>query len=149
MNMEIRYKKLSNYDLDQLMALKKLFEQIFTGKDASIPDPVHLQQLLYNKSIIFYVALSGQEVIGGLTTYILPSIYSVTPEAYIYDLAVRRQYQRKGIGRKLLNSLKEYCLTLGIKDLFVQANSEDQPAIGFYKAMGGIAASVVQFSYKI
>jgi len=147
--MEIRYKKLSTYDLDQLMALKKMFELVFTGKEASIPDPVHLQQLLSNKNMIFYVALSGQEVIGGITTYILPSIYTVTPEAYIYDLAIRKQYQRKGIGSKLLNSLKEYCLTLGIKELFVQVNSEDQPAIGFYKALGGTAANVVQFTYKI
>jgi aminoglycoside 3-N-acetyltransferase I len=95
------------------------------------------------------VAFSGQEVIAGLTAHILPYVHRMNSEVYIYDLAVRSHYQRKGIGRKLLNSLKEYCLTLGIHDLFVQANSEDQPTIDFYASTGGKQTNVVQFSYKL
>jgi len=147
--MEIHYKKLYSQDLDQLLALIKLYEQVFKMQDTVVPDPVYLQQLLSNKNIIFYVALSGQEVVGGLTAHILPSIYSATSETYIYDMAVRSQYQLKGIGGKLLGSMKEYCVTQGIKLVFVQAESEDQPAIRFYQATGGKPTNVVQFSYKL
>ncbi len=118
-------------------------------KDFTLPNAEYLQSLLEKETVIFYVAIIDNKVVGGLTAHILPSTYFPSSEVYIYDLAVRTAFQRKGIGRQLIGVLKEYCASLRLKEVFVQADLEDQHAIEFYQATGGIAESVVHFSYAL
>ncbi len=74
--------------------------------------------------------------------------YSNSSEIFLYDLAVKPEYQRMGIGKGLLQSLKEYCLKNGIKEFFVMAHEEDEHAIEFYRATGGRGERVVNFLYE-
>ena len=147
--MKIEYKKLEIGDLDRLTELIKVYEKVFEMEDFILPDAEYLQSLLEKETVIFYVAMIDNEVVGGLTAHVLPSTYFPSSEVYIYDLAVETEFQRKGIGRQLINSLKEYCANLRLKEVFVQADLEDQHAIDFYQATGGIAESVVHFSYEL
>ena len=103
--------------------------------------------MLEKETVIFYAALIDKKVVGGLTAHILPSTYFPSSEIYIYDLAVLTEFQRKGIGRQLISSLKEYCANLRFKEVFVQADLEDQHALDFYQATGSIVENVVHFSY--
>ena len=68
---------------------------------------------------------------------------------YLYDLAVDKNYQRRGIGSKLVGELMDYCRSKGIKDLFVQADVEDQHAVEFYNKIGGEGSETVQFSFHL
>jgi ribosomal protein S18 acetylase RimI-like enzyme len=147
--MEIEYKKLEIEDLSCLTELIKLYEEVFEMEDFTLPAAQYLQSLLEKETVIFYAAIINNKVVGGLTAHILPSTYFPSSEVYIYDLAVETEFQRKGIGRQLINSLKEYCASLRLKEVFVQADLEDQHALDFYQATGGIAESVVHFSYKL
>jgi ribosomal protein S18 acetylase RimI-like enzyme len=147
--MIIEYKKLESGDLDRLSELIKLYEEVFEMEDFTLPAAQYLQSLLERETVIFYVAMIDNNVVGGLTAHVLPSTYFPSSEVYIYDLAVETEFQRKGIGRQLINSLKEYCASLGLKEVFVQADLEDRHAIDFYRATGGIAESVVHFSYEL
>lgn len=147
--MKIEYKKLEAGDLGYLTQLIKVYEEVFEMEDFTLPAAQYLQSLLEQETIIFYAAIIDKKVVGGLTAYILPSTYYPSSEVYIYDLDVKTEFQRKGIGRQLINSLKEYCARLGLKEVFVQADLEDRHAIDFYQATGGIAESVVHFSYKL
>ncbi len=147
--MEIEYKKLEIEDLSCLTELIKLYEEVFEMEDFTLPDAQYLQSLLEKETVIFYAAIIDKKVVGGLTAHILPSTYFPSSEVYIYDLAVETEFQRKGIGRQLINSLKEYCASLRLKEVFVQADLEDRHAIDFYQATGGIAESVVHFSYEL
>ena len=90
-----------------------------------------------------------KKVVGGLTAHVLPLTYFPSSEVYVYDLAVETEFQRKGIGRQLINSLKEYRAGLHFKEVFVQADLEDGHALEFYRATGGMAESVVHFSYAL
>lgn len=147
--METEYKKLEIGDLGYLTELIKLYEEVFEMEDFTLPDAQYLQSLLEKEAVIFYVAIIDNKVVGGLTAHILPSTYFPSSEVYIYDLAVQTEFQRRGIGRQLINSLKEYCSSLRLKEVFVQADLEDQHALDFYQATGGIAESVVHFSYEL
>jgi ribosomal protein S18 acetylase RimI-like enzyme len=147
--MKIEYKKLETGDLDRLIELIKVYEEVFEMKDFTLPDDRYLQNLLEKESVIFYAATIDKKVVGGLTAHILPSTYFPSSEVYIYDLAVLTEFQRKGIGRQLINSLKEYCAGLRLKEVFVQADLEDRHALDFYRATGGVAESVVHFSYEL
>jgi ribosomal protein S18 acetylase RimI-like enzyme len=147
--MKIEYKKLETGDLDGLTQLIKVYEEVFEMEDFALPATQYLQSLLEKETVIFYVAMIDKKVVGGLTAHVLPSTYFPSSEVYIYDLAVESEFQRKGIGRQLINSLKEYCASLRLKEIFVQADLEDRHAIDFYQATGGIAESVVHFSYEL
>ena len=147
--MKIEYNRLETGDLKRLTELIRVYEDVFEMENFILPDARYLQSLLEKETVIFYAALIDEKVVGGLTAHVLPSTYFPSSEVYIYDLAVLTEFQRKGIGRRLIESLKEYCANLGMKEVFVQADLVDQHALDFYQATGGIAESVVHFSYAL
>ena len=71
-----------------------------------------------------FCAYKGQKVIG---------VLSMRNESHISLLFVRREFQRKGIGVKLLEQCKEYCKSKGIETVTVNAIATGVP---FYAANG-------------
>jgi aminoglycoside 3-N-acetyltransferase I len=69
-------------------------------------------------------------------------------EIFIYDIAVRSEHQRMGIGRRLMEELRAQAAGMGIRDLFVPADNEDVHALDFYRALGGEAAPVTIFTFS-
>jgi ribosomal protein S18 acetylase RimI-like enzyme len=114
-----------------------------------MPSEKYLQQLLGKEDFFVFVALLHEEVVGGLTAYTLAQYYSERPLVYIYDLAVKSQYQRQGIGKMLMAGITNYCKEIGVEEVFVQADQVDQHAIEFYHTTGGIAEQVVHFNYPL
>lgn len=145
----ITYKKLSHADVSTLTELVKTYVDVFETENFSMPSKEYLQTLLDNDNIIFCVALSNNVLIGGLTAYLLPSVYYPSNQIYIYDLAVKQTMQRQGIGKAIITFLKNYCIELGYKEIYVQADLEDQHAIDFYNATGGHPEKVIHFSYDL
>ena len=148
-NNSVRYKKLGSADIATLTELINIYVEVFETENFLMPGREYLQNPLDNGNIIFCVALLGNTSIGGLTAYILPSVYSQSSEVYIYDLAVEQNMQRQGIGKNLISFLKKYCRELGHQEIYVQANIEDQQAIDFYKTTGGHFENVIHFSYDL
>lgn len=143
--------------MERLQKLVGLYENVFEMRNFTMPGDEHLQSLLDDARIIFFVAAREEErddggdgeIVGGLTAHVLPSTYFPAAEVYVYDLAVKTEFQRKGIGRQLMSALAEHCAASGAKEIFVQADLADQHALDFYRATGGRAASVVHFSYSL
>jgi aminoglycoside 3-N-acetyltransferase I len=97
-----------------------------------------------------FVALKENEVVGGLTIYTLHQYYSEKPLAYIYDLAVKVELQRRGIGRKLIDAVRAECKTQGYEEVFVQADEADDYALDFYRLTGATAEEHVRhFCYTL
>src|SRR5436190_19516749 len=114
-------KRLTAGDLSIFKLLINLFNTVFEEDQSNIGSDENLSSLLSNHHFIVLVALAGNEVIGGLTAYELPLYYSEQSEIFLYDLAVKPEYQRMGIGKGLLQNLKEHCIKHGIKEFFVMA----------------------------
>ncbi len=145
----ITYKKLARTDILLLTELVNIYADVFETENFSMPDSAYFQTLLDNDAIVFFVALLDNSVIGGLTAYILPSVYYPSSQVYIYDLAVKQNMQRQGIGKEIVSSLKNYCKQTGHKEIYVQADFNDQHAVDFYRATGGHAEKVIHFSYDL
>ena len=146
--MSIEIKRLTKEDLSNFTALINLFNLVFE-EESKIGSEANSLRLLNNDGFIAIVAIAENEVVGGLTAYELPMYYSDSSEIFLYDLAVKPDYQRNGIGKGLLHSLREYCIQNGIKDFFVMAHEEDEHAIEFYRATGGKAEKVFNFVYDV
>ena len=146
--MSIEIKRLTKEDLSNFTSLIELFNLVFE-EESKIGSEVNSLRLLNNSGFIAIVAIAENEVVGGLTAYELSMYYSDASEIFLYDLAVKPEYQRMGIGKGLLQNLKEYCIENGIKDFFVMAHEEDEHAIEFYHATGGKSEKVVNFVYDV
>ncbi len=146
----IHVRQLKPDEIENFIDLVKLFSLVFEYEDFKLPTKAHLQRLLNRNDFIVLVATVNEEIIGGLTAYTLQQYYSEKPLAYIYDIAVKGDYQRRGIGKDLINALNTFCIKNGFEEMFVQAEKEDTDALGFYRSTSiDREQEVIQFSYRM
>jgi aminoglycoside 3-N-acetyltransferase I len=147
---DIQITRLYAPDIEVFIELIRVFEEVFEMKDFTLPDHAYLNDLLKREDFLVFVATKEGTVVGGLTIYVLHQYYSVKPLAYIYDLAVKKELQRKGIGKKLISAVKEYCAENGFEEVFVQADEVDDYALDFYRSTGITQEEKVRhFYYKL
>ena len=147
MNQQI--KKLEVSDIEKFIELIKLFEDVFEMKEFVMPEKTHLQNLLAQKSFLVFAALSNDKVVGGITAYSMTQYYSVRDAVFIYDLAVGKNMQRRGIGKKLMAELNNYCKKAGVEVTFLEADKPDEYAIEFYRSTGAVEEKGYFFSYPL
>ena len=149
MNTVFNTKRLGNQDVPLFQKLIHLFGEVFEMEDLLMPSASYLLKLLEKPDFFAYVILAGNEIAGGLTAYQLTTYYNEGAEIYIYDIAIKPAFQRQGLGRQLLASLKEYCKHNSIRVMFVEAAAADEHAVEFYHATGGNAENVIHFNYYL
>jgi len=149
-SMQIEIKKLEGRNINEFISLIRLFEDVFEMKYFLMPDNKHLLNILKREDFIVFVAVKENQIIGGLTAYILEQYYSKKPLAYIYDIAVLTKYQKQGIGKKLIKEMTKYCTELDYEEVFVQVDKADDYAIEFYrKTQITNEEEVVHFNYLL
>jgi aminoglycoside 3-N-acetyltransferase I len=104
--------------------------------------------LLSKDHIRVLVALDGDEVVGGLVAYELDKLERARSEFYIYDLAVKDTYRRRGIATALIGRLREIAARCGAWVIYVQADYADPPAIALYEKLG-VREEVLHFDIAV
>jgi aminoglycoside 3-N-acetyltransferase I len=142
--------KLRADDIDKLKELISVFEIVFEMRSFKRPSDAHLRRLLGKEDFLAVIAIIGTKIIAGLTVYVLDQYYSEKPLAYIYDLAVLEEYQRKGVGKQLIEFTNDYCRHNGFEEVFVQADKADDYALKFYRSTKPTnEEAVVHFYYTL
>jgi aminoglycoside 3-N-acetyltransferase I len=137
--------RLGPGDRTKAKALFALMADVFEEDRGELSD-AYVDRLLGRGDFWVIAAFVGNEVIGGITAHTLPMTRTETSEIFIYDLAVRHDHQRRGVGRQLVTHLRTAAEAIGIRDVFVPADNDDAHALEFYRAIGGAAASVTIFT---
>ncbi len=89
-----------------------------------------IAQLLANADAVSVVACEGDRTAGF-------AIMTLGDErAHLVLLAVRADYHRRGIGRRMTQWLVDTALTAGIATLHVELRADNKPATMFYRALG-------------
>lgn len=146
----MQIQRLPHSDVSNFSELIRLYADVFGMSNFKVPPRDHLQEIMSNKNLIVFVAIENNKVVGGLTAYVLEQYYSTKPLAYLYDIGIALEFQRQGIGAKLITALNTYCKSEGFEEVFVQADKVDQHALDFYRSTPISGESeVVQFSYKM
>lgn len=149
--MDIETKRLRQGDEADARTLFALMAAIFAEDSAEKNDSVadgYLGRLLRRDEFWAIAAFSGDRIVGGITAHVLPMTRTETPELFIFDIAVRSDYQRRGVGRRLVEELRREGAARGIHTTFVAADNEDVHALDFYVAMGGRPAPVTIFTFE-
>lgn len=78
----------------------------------------------------YVVAESGDDVVGYGGVFVVP------PEADVQTLAVAREAQGRGLGRRLLDALVEHAVDRGCTTLMLEVNAGNRAAQQLYAAAG-------------
>ena len=81
-------------------------------------------------------AFAGDEPVGQLLAYELARRHGDGTTMFIYEIGVRDDYRRHGIGRLLFEKLRGICHERGITRGFVVTNERNEAAMAFYLALG-------------
>jgi aminoglycoside 3-N-acetyltransferase I len=134
-----RFRQLGSADVALLKDLSRVLGEAFDEADTyqgAIPSDEYLAGLLSLEKFVAIVAMTAEQVVGGLAAYVLDKFERDRREIYIYDLAVQAAHRRKGIATGLIEELKKVAAQRGAYVIFVQADMADTPAIAFYEALG-------------
>ncbi len=143
----MRVTRLSGGDRAVARRLFTLMAEVFDDECDPLSD-AYIDRLLAREEFWAIAAFAGDDVVGGLTAHTLPMTRSESAEIFIFDVAVRADHQRRGIGTLMMTMLCEEAARAGIDIVFVPADGEDEHALDFYRALGGDAAPVTIFTFS-
>ena len=89
-----------------------------------------LESELQNETSRFLVAVEDGRVIG----YI--GMSAVIDEGYLFNVAVDRQYRKKGVGSALVRELVTFCQKRNYAFLTLEVRESNAPAISLYSRFG-------------
>jgi len=121
--------------------IKKLVKELYDTLDEKIGMVEHLplkkfEDILNEPKIEILVADADNKVVGYLTINYNKSLLDVGATAIIDELIVTKAYQKRGIGKQLVNSAIKYATRHGCSEIGVGTESNNTLAKGFYKACG-------------
>jgi ribosomal protein S18 acetylase RimI-like enzyme len=105
-----------------------------------------------NLDNIFLLAYKDNKMAGMVSAYRLQRMDDKKAELFFYEIGVKKEFRRKGIGRALIEELKKISKVMGGEEMFVLTNKSNIPAMNLYKTTGGKSskkADDIMFSYKI
>jgi aminoglycoside 3-N-acetyltransferase I len=144
--MNLQISRLTSCERSLARDLFAMMAEVFEGAQEPLSDS-YLDRLLSRDDFWAMAAYDGEEVVGGITAHTLPMTRSESAEVFIFDVAVRRDYQRKGVGRQLMKAICEAAAAAGIEVVFVPADNDDAHALDFYRAIGGKPSPVTLFTF--
>jgi aminoglycoside 3-N-acetyltransferase I len=133
------YQCLTPANIDRMKDILRMFAEAFedaASYQSAVPSDDYLESLLAKEHFIALAAVTGNEVVGGLTAYVLDKFEQDRREVYIYDLAVLEAHRRRGIATGLIEALRRIAATRDAYVIFVQADMVDGPAIALYESLG-------------
>lgn len=142
MNIEIKRADISN--LKEIQNLNnQLFELEYNSFDPSLKvgwpfekeGTAYFTDMLNNE--IVYIALAEDKIIGYLAGCInIQHSYVTKSLVEVDNMFILEDYRKYGIGSKLMNEFKSYCIQNSIEELKVTASAKNNNAIKFYKKNG-------------
>ena len=143
--------KLIDLDIEEFKNLLDVFRDVFDWGGRDHPDEEYLLRLLRDENLLVVVAKVGNEVVGGLTAYVLPGYEVARPSVYVHDLGVKKSFQGQGVGKSLIGHLMDHARNNNFHDIFVDTEQDDnEDVIAFYrKTPFDSETKVLQYAVKL
>jgi aminoglycoside 3-N-acetyltransferase I len=142
------FRRLGQSDTELASAMFSAMACAF-GEPLRSPSPDYVARLLSRNDFWAVAALVDGRPIGGLTAFSLPLTRTESMELFIYDIAVQPEHQRRGIGRQLVQQVRELAAENSIMTTWVPAENEDGHALEFYRSIGGVPNPVTVFTFEM
>ena len=125
----IRIRPMTAKDIDRVVELA-----------AGLDDAPHWDRRVYeaavDRSSPRRAALVADAETGALAGFAVASL--VPPEAELESIAVSREYQRRGVARRLFEALAAQLETSGVREVLLEVRQSNRPARALYLSLGFI-----------
>lgn len=128
MKEKIEIKKLDENDIENVFELEKTFFPVTEKK--SILDAL-------KSDTLFYFSIFVDDIFVGFMECSV-----VLDEAELYEIAIKKEYQGKGLSKLLMNFLFDFLREKNVRTIFLEVNKINNKAISLYNKFGFCQYSV-------
>lgn len=89
---------------------------------------------LNTNTCVAYGAFDDNEIVGYIWAY--PHPFREEERMYINEMSVKKEYRRRGIGKRMIGLIEEKAKELGLPALYFHAEASSLDAICFHESMG-------------
>ncbi len=94
-------------------------------------------ELLAESTYVFIVAIAGTgEIMGRIYGHILHRFGQT--DLLLYEVDVVEEHHRKGVGKAMLEFVKQLCVERNFREAWVLTEDDNAPARGLYQSVGGV-----------
>jgi len=129
----MEYRRLNISDLKMVTDMTQNFREGFVCEE-------NARNFLSNRSNWLFACVDKDKILGFCYGYELNRLNNAGNMLYIHEVGVLPKYHRKGIGGKMLNSIKEACGLLGICRFFLVTQKSNTAACSLYESVRGVSA---------
>jgi ribosomal protein S18 acetylase RimI-like enzyme len=98
---------------------------------------------------ILLLAKDDDNIAGVIVAHILPDPAG-KDMLFVFSLDTHPNYRRQGVATMLMNKCKEIAKEKGLSEVWIIANSDNEPANSFYRSLNpDEAESSVMYAYKV
>ena len=95
-------------------------------------------ELLTDERTLFLAAFDDSTPIGFVLAYVLQRRHGDHEHLFVYEIGVRADVRRSGVGTALMQRLAGLARERGLRDAFLLTNESNAAAMAFYAAIGGV-----------
>lgn len=126
---EVKIERITAVDEEVIAKVNPLLDEEW--------DVAQGEKFLANPDNALFLAFVEENVAGFLTAYRLQMLDSRRAEVLLYEVAVDENYQRRGIGKQLVEAVKDWARELGAENVWVLTYASNTAAMALYKSGGG------------
>lgn len=136
--------------MDSLEAICARVQPELWGADNEMDsyEPEKLRAFLEAGGILL-LAKDGNKIVGVIVAHILPDP-SGKNMFFVFSLDTHPNYRRQGVATMLMNKGKELAKAKGLAEVWIIANSDNEPANSFYQSLNPDEVEPsVMYAYKV
>jgi ribosomal protein S18 acetylase RimI-like enzyme len=95
------------------------------------------------------VAEVEDKIVGFVLGRVVGSPHELRNVAWIELIGIHPEYQRQGVGRKMVEAWKERCRKKGIKKVHIMLNWRDWRMLSFFESLGFIRGDLTDFQAEL
>ncbi len=125
--------RLTSLDPALLPALNRLLDHDW--------DLAQGERFLSNPDNALFLAFEAGVPVGLLIAYRLQRFDALQAGVLLYGIGVDPAYQRRGIGRALIEACKDWARSVGAHEVWVLTEQSNPAAVALYQSTGGVEES--------
>ena len=137
--------------IEQVGKLFDLYRQFYKYESNLIESTNYIKDRINNKeSKIFFAINDTNEAIGFVQLYETFGSLHLGKIIILYDLYVKEEFRKHGIGKKLMEKSEEYAKSIGAKGIELSTAKDNLSAQSLYEKIGYIRDNeFYSYSYEI
>lgn len=144
-NAEARIERIGTMNSKFVEQLNSLLDE------GTVWDEVQGNKFLGDGNNGLWVAYIENVAVGFITAHRLQRFDKRQAEILLYEIGVHEEYRKRGIGKALIEKVKDWASEVGADEVWVLTNTSNDAAMALYTSAGGKqdVPGTTMFTYKI